>query len=77
MLPYNEQVRLGKRPEEIGDSLFSLVWIRVNEHLGTTAKSIPELVEQIGIARYGRRPKVADVFSGSGQIPFEAARLGM
>lgn len=76
VLPYNEQVRLGKRPEEIGDSLFSLVWIRVNEHLGTTAKSIPELVEQIGIARYGRIPKVADVFSGSGQIPFEAARLG-
>src|SRR5690606_24672977 len=24
----------------------------------------------------GRRPNVADVFSGSGQIPFEAARLG-
>jgi adenine-specific DNA methylase len=26
--------------------------------------------------RFGRRPKVADTFSGSGQIPFEAARLG-
>src|SRR5690606_32055253 len=25
---------------------------------------------------FGHRPRVADVFSGSGQIPFEAARLG-
>ena len=30
----------------------------------------------MGVARFGRRPRVADVFSGSGQIPFEAARLG-
>ena len=30
----------------------------------------------MGIARFGHRPKVADVFCGSGQIPFEAARLG-
>lgn len=26
--------------------------------------------------RFGHRPRVADTFSGSGQIPFEAARLG-
>lgn len=76
LLPFNEQVRVGKRPEEIGDSLFALIWKRVNAHLGTSAKSIPQLVEQMGVARFGRRPKVADVFSGSGQIPFEAARLG-
>lgn len=76
VLPFNEQVRLGKRPEEVGDSIFALIWTRVNAHLGTSAKSIPELVEEMGVARFGRRPKVADVFSGSGQIPFEAARLG-
>lgn len=76
VLPFNDQVRAGKRSEEIGDSLFAFIWGRVNAHLGTSAKSIPELVEQMGIARFGRRPKVADVFSGSGQIPFEAARLG-
>lgn len=76
VLPYAEQVRTAKRPEEIGDSLFIHVWSRVNKHLGTSATSFPELVEEIGIARFGRRPKVADVFSGSGQIPFEAARLG-
>lgn len=73
---YNEQVQKAKRPEELSDSLFSHVWAKVNEHLGTSASSFPELVEQMGIARFGHRPRVADVFCGSGQIPFEAARLG-
>lgn len=74
--PYNEQVRNAKRPEELPDTLFEHIWDLVNNHLGTTAYSLPELVEQIGIARYGHRPRIADVFCGSGQIPFEAARLG-
>lgn len=76
VLHFNEQVKKAKRAEEMGDSLFVHVWKQVNNHLGTSAFSFPELVEQIGIARFGRRPKVADVFCGSGQIPFEAARLG-
>ncbi|CAH0344922.1 anti-phage-associated DUF1156 domain-containing protein [Bacillus sp. CECT 9360] len=76
VLPYNEQVRNAKRPEEMNNSLYSHIWSKVNTHLGTSATSFPELVEQMGIARFGRRPKVADTFSGSGQIPFEAARLG-
>lgn len=76
VLPFNEQVRKAKRPEELNESLFDHVWLKVNKHLGTSATSFPELIEQLGIARFGRRPKVADVFSGSGQIPFEAARLG-
>jgi putative DNA methylase len=73
---YNEWVRAICRPEECGDELFSHIWAKVNAHLGTSASSFPELVEQMGIARFGHRPRVADVFSGSGQIPFEAARLG-
>jgi putative DNA methylase len=73
---YNEWVREICRPEECGDELFSHIWVKVNAHLGTSAFSFPELVEQMGIARFGHRPRVADVFSGSGQIPFEAARLG-
>ena len=76
VLPYNEQVRQAKRPEELSETLFSHAWNKVNAHLGTSAISFPELVEQMGIARFGHRPRVADVFSGSGQIPFEAARLG-
>ena len=76
ILPYNEQVKAAKRPEELGAILFEHIWEKVNKHLGTTASSFPELVEQMGIARFGHRPQVADVFCGSGQIPFEAARLG-
>jgi len=76
ILPYNEQVIKSKRPEELGESVFDHIWEKVNHHLGTDASSFPELVEQMGIARFGHRPKVADVFCGSGQIPFEAARLG-
>ncbi|MDQ0722523.1 putative DNA methylase [Paenibacillus sp. W4I10] len=76
ILPFNDQVRMAKRPEEVGDTLFSHIWLRVNNHLGTSATSFPELIEEMGVARFGRRPRVADVFSGSGQIPFEAARLG-
>jgi putative DNA methylase len=75
-LPYNEQVRIAKRSEVIGESIFNHIWSKVNNHLGTSASCFPELIKQIGIARFGRRPNVADVFSGSGQIPFEAARLG-
>ncbi len=75
-LPFSEQVSKAKRPEELDDFLYAHIWYYVNQHLGTSAKSFTDLVGQMGIARFGRRPKVADVFSGSGQIPFEAARLG-
>lgn len=72
----NVSLKTCKRPEELGDKVFEYIWEKVNNHLNTDAHSIPELVEQLGIARFGHKPKVADVFSGSGQIPFEAARLG-
>jgi putative DNA methylase len=65
-----------KRAEEIADEVSSHIWTQVNEHLGTKAHSFPELVEQLGVMRFGHRPTVADTFSGSGQIPFAAAQLG-
>ncbi len=74
--PYREWVHAACRPEECGDELYDQVWDTVNAHLGTHAHSFPELVEQLGIMRFGQRPRVADTFCGSGQIPFEAARLG-
>ncbi len=74
--PYREWVGVACRPEECSDDLFSHVWERVNAHLGTVAGSFPELIEQLGIMRYGKRPKFGDTFCGSGQIAFEAARLG-
>lgn len=74
---YGEIVSVAKRPEEIReDVLLEGIWENVNAHLGTEAFTISELVEQLGIMRFGRRPKLADTFSGSGSIPFEAARMG-
>ncbi len=78
-LPYNsyhDNVSIAKRPEEMMDEVHSHIWPIVNAYYDTKAFSFPEFIEQIGIARFGHRPRVADVFSGSGQIPFEAARLG-
>ncbi len=73
---YRERVDRSKRPEEVMATVHLHIWEAVNAHLGTTAHSFPELVEQLGIMRFGHRPRVADTFSGSGQIPFEAGRLG-
>jgi putative DNA methylase len=73
---YRELVDAAKRPEAIGIAIHAHIWPSVNAHLGTNANSIPELVEQLGVMRFGRRPKLVDTFSGSGQIPFEASRLG-
>jgi putative DNA methylase len=72
---YRELVQAAKRPEDVPD-VHDHIWEAVNEHLGTDAHSFPELVEQLGVMRFGHRPRVADTFAGSGQIPFEAARLG-
>ena len=74
--PYRERVGAAKRPEEVMDTVHQHIWGAVNTHLGTSACSFPQLVEQLGIMRFGHRPRVADTFCGSGQIPFEAARLG-
>jgi len=64
------------RAEDFGEGLASHVWASVNQHLGTNAFSFPDLIEQLGVMRFGHRPTVADTFSGSGQIPFAAAQLG-
>jgi putative DNA methylase len=77
---YERRSDLGKRPEEIDPAwLFEPTWDDVNRHyghLGISAQSIHELVGQLGILRYGRRPRVGDTFAGGGSIPFEAARIG-
>jgi adenine-specific DNA methylase len=77
---YEDKAALCKRPEEVDkDWLYAPVWPAVNRHyahLGIEAWSHQELVEQLGLLRYGHRPRVGDTFSGGGSIPFEAARLG-
>lgn len=77
---YEERVIYCKRSEEVDQEfLLAPVWQRINEHyshLGINASTLPELIEQLGLLRYGHKPKVGDVFAGGGSIPFEAARLG-
>lgn len=77
---YEEKAALCKRPEELDQQwLYQPVWHSVNQHLGhlgIKAHSHQELVEQLGLLRYGHKPRVGDTFSGGGSIPFEAARLG-
>jgi len=77
---YEEKACVGKRPEEVDqDWLYAPIWSDVNRHyahLGINVKTLPDLVEQLGILRYGHRPRVGDTFSGGGSIPFEAARIG-
>jgi len=78
-LPYDDRVKTEKmrRPEECDEAeLLAPIWRGVNSHLGTSASTLSDLVEQLGIARFGHRPKVADTFCGGGSIPFEAARIG-
>jgi len=77
---YEEKASLAKRPEEVDQEwLYAPVWSEVTSHyahLGLDADSFAELVEQLGILRYGHRPRVGDAFSGGGSIPFESARIG-
>ena len=76
-LPYTERLEQVKRPEEFPEEeLLEGIWGEVNDHLGTSASSIPALVDQLGIMRFGHRPVVGDSFCGSGQMLFEAARIG-
>lgn len=67
---YEEKASLCKRPEEVDqDWLYAPVWPKVNRHyahLGLDAHSFPQLIEQLGILRYGHRPRVGDTFSGGG-----------
>jgi putative DNA methylase len=77
---YEARSLLCKRPEEVDqDFLLAPVWAKVNERLacfGVNVHSMDQLIEQLGILRYGHRPRVGDTFSGGGSIPFEAARVG-
>ncbi len=74
-MSYDRQIDLCNRPEEV-DGPSEQTWKRINAHLGTTARTIPELVGQLGEQRFGHVPKVGDAVCGGGSIPYEAARIG-
>ncbi|HIJ86201.1 MAG TPA: DUF1156 domain-containing protein [Desulfuromonadales bacterium] len=74
-LSYAERITHCDRPENVSGPS-EVAWVEINSHLGTTANSLPELVEQLGQGTFGHSPKVGDCFCGGGSIPFEAARIG-
>lgn len=74
-LAYDEKLDYCLRPEQI-DGPSPEAWADINAHLRTTASSLPELVQQLGIRRFGHIPRVGDPVCGGGSIPFEAARIG-
>lgn len=74
-LTYTERITRCERPENI-EGPTPEAWVEINSHLGTTATSLPELVQQLGQRTFGHTPKVGDAFCGGGSIPFEAARIG-
>ena len=74
-LTYAERVRHCERPENV-EGPTTAAWAEINAHLGTTAQSLQELVEQLGQRMFGHTPRVGDSFCGGGSIPFEAARIG-
>ena len=74
-MSYDEKLVLCDRPEHV-DGPSPEAWEVINEHLGTTAASLPELVRELGEHRFGHVPRVGDAFCGGGSVPFEAARLG-
>ena len=74
-MSYDERLEYCDRPEQV-DGPSAAAWAEINAHLGTSADSLPTLVRELGVRRWGRTPRVGDAFCGGGSIPFEAARIG-
>ena len=74
-MSYDIKIRYCCRPEEITLSDVA-EWSTINDHLGTKALNIQDLIQELGTNRYNRIPIVGDVFCGGGSVPFEAARIG-
>jgi len=72
---YDKKLTYCVRPEEAGN-LPEEDWNEINDHLGTHASSLQELIGELGVKRFGRRALIGDCFCGGGSVPFEAARMG-
>ncbi|HUY35178.1 MAG TPA: anti-phage-associated DUF1156 domain-containing protein [Pirellulales bacterium] len=72
-MSYSEKLSYCKRPEHVAGPH---EWDDINRHLKTASNCIQELVDELGMRRFGHKPRVGDAFSGAGSIPFEAARIG-
>ena len=74
-LGYDDKLAMCKRPEHV-EITDENTWQAINRHLNTSAHSLPELVYQLSIQKYGHNVRIGDCFCGGGSIPFEAARVG-
>lgn len=74
-LNYDQKLEYCRRPEQIEGPSES-GWEEINQHLGTHATTLQELVAELGQRQFGHLPRVGDAFCGGGSIPFEAARIG-
>lgn len=74
-LSYDEKITMCNRPEHI-ELKNEQMWNEINHHLGTSAKSLSELIKQLSERSFQRNVVIGDCFCGGGSIPFEAARIG-
>lgn len=74
-MSYDEKLKYCIRPEEVLN-IDDSEWAIINNHLGTHANSLQDLIRELGEKRFGKVPLVGDCFCGGGSIPFEAARMG-
>ncbi len=74
-LSYDQKIAMCMRPEQL-DAISDKAWADINNHLGTNARSLSELINQLSIMKFGHNVMVGDCFCGGGSIPFEAARMG-
>src|SRR5699024_10943684 len=64
-MSYDDRLKYCNRPEHT-ENLSTDIWKEINEHLETNADPFQSLIEELGIKRFGHRPKIGDVFSGGG-----------
>lgn len=76
-LGYDEKIGNCVRPEQYVRPQDDFVWDEVNQHLGTNAFCLEELVEELSRRMFGKKATIGDCFCGGGSIPFEAARMGL
>ena len=74
-LNYDQKIAMCMRPEQL-PCISDSAWADINLHLGTSARNLTELIQQLSVKRYARTAVIGDCFCGGGSIPFEAARIG-
>ena len=76
-LGYDDKLKTCVRPEQFIRDQADPVWQEINQHLGTDADNLQDLMRQLSVKRFGTNATIGDCFCGGGSIPFEAARMGL